>query len=211
MVAKIRYQSGDKQVALDDLDTLAKQIDRSKRELGSAYQRLAAEANMLLGEHAIKDFRDIRIDESTSKASAKVEKKSSLFSELASRFEKVSSLNQPELSPKARFLVAQSASEFADEINSIPTRTGEPTSLRSQTRFNQNVNRLRDLAQKYHGNNLLAKQRNPNIYNRNEWISRSALALTGNLGSDARNGNVSSNVDQLSSASSIESPVQWSH
>ena len=211
LVAKIRYQSGDKQVALDDLDTLAKQIDRSKRELGSAYQRLAAEANMLLGEHAIKDFRDIRIDESTSKASAKVEKKSSLFSELASRFEKVSSLNQPELSPKARFLVAQSASEFADEINSIPTRTGEPTSLRSQTRFNQNVNRLRDLAQKYHGNNLLAKQRNPNIYNRNEWISRSALALTGNLGSDARNGNVSSNVDQLSTASSIESPVQWSH
>jgi tetratricopeptide (TPR) repeat protein len=211
LVAQIRYQSGDKQVALDDLDTLAKQIERSKSELGQAYQRLAADTNMLLGEHALKDFKDIQIDGSTPKASAKVEKKSSLFSELASRFEKVSSLEHPELSPKARFLVAKSASDFADEINSIPTRTGEPTSLRSQTRFNQNVSRLRDLAQKYHGNNLLAKQRNPNTYNRNEWISRSALALTGNLGSDAKNGNLTSNVDQLSTASSTESPVQWSH
>ncbi len=211
LVAQVRYQSGDKQVAIDDLDTLAKQIERSKLELGRAYQRLAAETNMLLGEHAIKDFRDIRIDESTPKASAKVEKKSSLFSELASRFDKVSSLEHAELSPKARFLVAQSASDFADEINSIPTRTGEPTSLRTQTRFNQNVTRLRDLAQKYHGNNLLAKQRNPNIYNRNEWISRSALALTGNLGSDTKNSNLSSNVDQLSTASSTESSVQWSH
>lgn len=211
LVAQIRYKSGDKQVALDDLDTLAKQIDRSKSDLGSAYQRLAAQTNMLLGEHALKEFRDIRIDVSTTKASAKVEKKSSLFSELASRFEKVSGLNQPEFSPKARFLVAQSASEFADEINSIPIRTGEPTSLRSQTRFNQNVSRLRDLAQKFHGNNLLAKQRNPNIYSRNEWISRSALALTGNLGRDPKNRNLSSNVDQLSTASSTESPLQWSH
>ncbi len=211
LVAQIRYQSGDKQVAVDDLDTLAKQIERSRAELGPAYKRLAAEANMLLGEHALKAFKDIRIDGSTTNVATKVEKKSVLFSELASRFDKVASLEQADVSPKARFLVAQAAADFSDEITSIPTRTGEPTSLRNQTRFNQNVTRLRDLAQKYHGNNLLAKQRSPAIYSRNEWISRSALALTGNPSGGSKNADLSSKVDQLSTASSTESPVQWSH
>jgi tetratricopeptide (TPR) repeat protein len=211
LIAQIRYQSGQTQVAVDDLDTLAKQIERSKLELGQNYKRLAAETNMLLGEHALKSFRNIRINGSASDAAGKVDKKSALFSELASRFDKVAALDQSEISPKARFFVAQTASEFADEINSLPTKTGEPASLRNQTRFNQNVSRLRDLAQKYHGNNLLAKQRHPKIYSRNEWISRSALALTGNLTNGSRNSDLSSNVDQLSTASSTESPVQWSH
>lgn len=211
LIAQIRYKSGDRQIALDDLDTLAKQIERSKHELGHAYKRLAVEANMLLGENALKAFKGIRLDGSTSNAAAKIDQKSALFSELASRFDKVASLDDAEMSPKARFLVAQSASDFADEINSLPTRNGEPTGLRNQTRFNQNVSRLCDLAQKYHGNNLLAKQRTPKIYSRSEWISRSALALTNNLSNKSKTGDLSSNVDQLSTASSTESPVQWSH
>ena len=210
-LAKIRYQSGEKQIALDDLDTLAKQIDRAKFDLGDSYRRLAAETNMLLGESALRAFQELRIDSSTTNPGAKVEKKSHLFTEIAARFDKVASLDRPDLSPKARFLAAQAAAEFADQISGIPYRNGEPTTLRSQTRFNQNINRLREMAQKYHGNNILAKQRSPQAYARNEWISRSAIALSGGNATGFGQNDLSSKTDQLSTATSSDMPQQWSH
>jgi hypothetical protein len=71
------------------------------------------------------------------------------------------------------------------------------------------VNRLRDLAQKYHGSNILAKQRSPKSFIRNEWIGKSAIALS-NMSSSERSTR-SVNIDQLSTASSSDMPQQWSH
>lgn len=39
-LANIRYQSGDKQTAVDDLDSIDKQIERSKFDLGDSYRRI---------------------------------------------------------------------------------------------------------------------------------------------------------------------------
>jgi hypothetical protein len=142
-------------------------------------------------------------------AATQVDRKSRIFTDLTDRFDKVAGLEVADFSPKARFLVAQSATIFADEISSIPGRNGEPATLRNQTRFNQNVNHLRDLAQKYHGNNILAKQRAPQSFIRNEWIGKSAIALS-NMSSSER-ATRSVNIDQLSTASSSDMPQQWSH
>ncbi|MEI6833155.1 MAG: hypothetical protein WCL28_04115 [bacterium] len=208
-IGKIRYESGDIQVAIDDLDTLSKQIDRAKPELGESYRRLASETNMILGEHALKLFQNTKLNGLKTNAAAQVDRKSRIFTDLTDRFDKVAGLEVAEFSPKARFLVAQSATIFADEISSIPGRNGEPATLRNQTRFNQNVNHLRDLAQKYHGNNILAKQRAPQSFIRNEWIGKSAIALS-NMSSSER-ATRSVNIDQLSTASSSDMPQQWSH
>ena len=240
-LANIRYQSGDKQTAIDDLDSIDKQIERAKFDLGDAYKRLSADANMRLGEHALGVFNERRLDESKKQLSAQIETKSQLFSELVTRLDKVASLDQANISPKARFMLGQAAADFADEITSIPARTGEPTTLKSQTRFNQNISRLKDISKRYHGNNLLSKQRSPQSYAKNEWISRSSQALTngngtgrandtgseynsGDLGtatasaseSDLRirthsKSNQIQTADQLSTASSTEMPQQWSH
>lgn len=208
-IGRIRYQSGDVQVAVDDLDTLSKQIDRAKPELGNSYRRLASETNMILGEHALKLFQNTKLNDLKNNAAAQVDRKSRIFTDLTERFDKVARLEVADFSPKARFLVAQSATIFADEISSIPSRNGEPATLRNQTRFNQNVNHLRDLAQKYHGSNILAKQRSPQSFIRNEWIGKSAIALS-NMSSSERSTR-SVNIDQLSTASSSDMPQQWSH
>jgi tetratricopeptide (TPR) repeat protein len=208
-LGRIRYQSGDVQVAIDDLDTLSKQIDRAKPELGNSYRRLASETNMILGEHALKLFQNTKLNGLKSNAAAQVDRKSRIFTDLTERLDKVARLEVADFSPKARFLVAQSATIFADEISSIPSRNGEPATLRNQTRFNQNVNHLRDLAQKYHGSNILAKQRSPQSFIRNEWIGKSAIALS-NMSSSERSTR-SVNIDQLSTASSSDLPQQWSH
>ena len=208
-IGKIRYESGEIQVAIDDLDTLSKQIDRAKPELGDSYRRLASETNMILGQHALKLFQNTKLNGLKTNAAAQVDRKSRVFTDLTDRFDKVAGLEVADFSPKARFLVAQSATIFADEISSIPGRNGEPATLRNQTRFNQNVNRLRDLAQKYHGSNILAKQRSPKSFIRNEWIGKSAIALS-NMSSSERSTR-SVNIDQLSTASSSDMPQQWSH
>lgn len=209
-IGKVRYESGDIQVAIDDLDTLSKQIDRARTSLGDGYRGLASETNMILGEHALKLFQNSKIEGGNATAASKVDRKSRLFTDLSSRFDKVANLESPEFSAKARFLVAQAATKFADELSAIPSRNGEPATLRNQTRFNQNINHLRDLAQKYHGSNILAKQRAPQSFMKNEWISKSALALSSSASSSEKIGR-SANLDQLSTASSNDMPQQWSH
>lgn len=209
-LAKLRYESGEIQTALDDLDTLAKQIERAKLQLGENYKNLAAEANMILGEHALSQFNKTSLKESSGPIPTKIEKKSKFFKEMRSRLDTVAALDLPNMSPKARYLAAQAAANFADEISSIPHRAGEPTSLRNQTRFNQDISRLRDLALKYHGSNILAKQRSPEALKGSPWIGRSALALSTAAGQAERTGAMPV-ADQLSTASSNDMPQQWSH
>lgn len=211
LIARLRYSAGEKQIAMDDLDTLSKQIERNRRQLGDAYKSLAADVNMELGLQLLTQFNGININAQKNASVARVEKKSALFSELTRRFDKVSSLDLPAASPKARFLVGQAAASLADEITSIPSRSGEPVALRNQTRFNQNIVRLRDISQRYHGNNILAKQREPHQYSRNEWISRSALAVSGAAQGSQSNSVLNTKSDQLSTASSNDIPLQWSH
>jgi hypothetical protein len=222
-LANVRYQSGDKQTAIDDLDSINKQIERAKFDLGDAYKRLSTTANMRLGEHALSLFNEHRIDHTKGQIPTQVDKKSQIFAQLVTRLDKVASMDQTEFSPKARFLLGEAAADFADEITGIPAHAGEPMTLKSQTRFNQNISRLRDMAKRYHGNNILSKQRSPQAYARNEWVSRSALALSGStadgynseingLPSTARtNAGPVQTADQLSTASGTEMPQQWSH
>jgi hypothetical protein len=196
---------------VDDLDSIDKQLERTKYSLGDAYKRMSAEVGLILGEHAITAFRDSRVGDTKADLGGQVEQKSRLFSDIVARLDKVASLDQPDFSPKARFKIAQMANEFADELTAIPARAGEPITLKSQTRFSQNIGRLRDLAQRYHGNNILAKKRSPQIYSKNEWINRSSMALSNSVGDRAKNPGMTSPTDQLSTSSSIELPQQWSH
>jgi tetratricopeptide (TPR) repeat protein len=207
-LARVRYQSGDKRTALDDMDSIEKQIERSKFDLGDGYKRLSASVNMFLGEQSATRLRELRIDDGRADVSDQVDKKGQIFAETVTRLDKVAGMDQPDLSPKARFILAKASQEFADEINSIPARAGEPTTLKSQSRFNQNITRLREMSNRYHGNNILAKQRAPQQYAKNEWVSRSALALSDTPNADR---DPTRPVDQLSTASSTEMPQQWSH
>jgi hypothetical protein len=210
-IAKVRYESGDKQTAVDDLDSIDKQLDRSKFVLGESFKKLSADVGTILGEHAMLNFRDERISDAKGDVSEQVDKKSKLFADIVTRLDKVASMDQPDFSAKARFNIAKTAGDFADELNSIPARAGEPITLKSQTRFSQNISRLREMAQRYFGNNILAKQRSPQAYAKNEWVNRSILALSRSSSSNETVKTQSLSADQLSTASSIEMPQQWSH
>jgi hypothetical protein len=203
LVAKVQYASGDRQNAVDDLDSIVKQIERTRFKLGDHYPSLSAEAQMALGEDLKLKFDGMRLSESNDFTAA-VAAKSKIFENMTLRFDAVAALDQKELSPKARYLLATSANDFADEIAGLPARTGEALSLRSDNRFQQNVTRLKDVAKKYHSNNVLAKQRSPQAYAQNEWIRKSALILSS---TDAAA--IKDVRDQTTSAIHMEVPQQW--
>ncbi len=204
LLAKVRYAQGDKQTAIDDMDSIAKQVERNKFKLGDQYAGLAARSNEFIGDHLRDRFTEFRLADKKDLNKA-VEEKSALFTDMASRYDKVASLDQLESSPKARYLLAASANEFADELSGLPLRSGEPLTLKTQTRFNQNVSRMRDMAKRYHSNNLLAKQRSPQYYAKSEWVKRSAIALS--AGGDTA---VRDAKEQTTSATHVEVPQQWS-
>lgn len=204
LLAKVRYAQGDKQTAVDDMDSIAKQVERNKFKLGDRYAGLAARSNEFLGDDLRDKFSEFRLAEKKDLNKA-VEEKSAMFTEMAVRYDRVASLDQAEASPRARFLLASSANEFADELSGLPTRTGEPLTLKSQTRFNQNISRMRDMAKRYHSNNILAKQRSPQFYSKSEWVKKSAIVLS--AGGDPA---IRDSKEQTTSATHVEVPQQWS-
>ena len=58
------------------------------------------------------------------------------------------------------------------------------------------------MAKKYHGNNILSKQRAPQSYAKNEWISRSAQALS----SGEIDGRSANSGDEIADARSDSNP-----
>jgi hypothetical protein len=207
LLARIRYLLGDQQSALDDMDTIDKQLDKNRFTFGDRYPRLSASANIFLADHLKQKFMDMRLSDKSNLQQA-VDQKSDIFASLSQRLDKVASLDQRDISPKARYQLALAAQDFADEIAALPARTGETLTLRSQTRFNQNMTRLRDLAKRYHSNNILAKQRAPQFYGNNEWIKKSAQALS-NQGDASGLARDKQPRDQTTQATHMEVPQQW--
>lgn len=180
LVARMTYRAGSEQEALDDLAVLQKTIDRDRAQLpAEQYAALAGETSFLLGEEARRKFDDFRLAERSGNIQDNVDTKTRYFEDLVQAYDKAAAVGDPRWAAEARYQLATAAEAFADEIASIPARSGESLNLRSQSRYNTTVERLKGLAKKYYGSNVLAARKNPARYKDNEWVKRSQLRLTG--------------------------------
>jgi hypothetical protein len=206
---KLVYLTGDQISAIDDLDTLEKQLERAKTTVGDQYKLLSSDINMFIAEDTIQKFKDKKF-QNNSDAAAIVSDKSKLFDQIVSRLDRVASLDHPKTSPKARYLIASNARDFADEIAGLPLRSNESLTLKSHNRFGQNVQRLRDLSKRYLTNNILARQRSPQTYSQNDWIRMSASILA-QQGDKSFDGTDISSRKMTTQSTFIDAPLQWSH
>jgi hypothetical protein len=62
------------------------------------------------------------------------------------------------------------------------------------------------MAQKYHGANVLAARKNPSLYKGNEWVSKSAMRLSGVVASDQ----MTRHKEALPTAVQSNIPSDWS-
>ena len=205
LIARINYMRGDKQSALDDLDSITKQVERARFKLGDRYPRLLATGLEFIADDTMERFRELRLaDKQDTNAAAA--QKAEIFQRIVTQNDKIAQLDLGEQSARARFQLATAATEFSDELSGLPLRSGEPMTMKSQTRFNQNITRMRELAKQYHSNNILAKQRDPQKYARSEWVRKSGLALS--LTGEESTREVK---DQVRAATYSEVPQQWSY
>jgi hypothetical protein len=180
LVARTTYEAGSEQEALDEITIVAKQADRSRGQLSAEeYAAISSEANFLLGEESRRRFEDFRILERSGAVSANIAQKSRYFEDLVSAYDKAAAAGDPGYSPQARYRLAEAAETFADEIAAVPNQAENGLTVKAQSRYQATIQRLQELAKRYHGANVLAARKAPRVYRDNEWIKRSTLRLSG--------------------------------
>ena len=203
LLAKANFDAGREQQAVDDLEILAKRLDEERTQ---ASRPVAAEVNFLLGEEARRKFDDFNIFERSGTLADKVATKMQLFEELVLRYDKSASTGFAAFAARARYRLAEAAELLADEIASIQSRSDVSVTLKSQTRYNDSIAKLKELAKKYHSNNLIAQRKDPAAYKDNEWVKRSAIKMSAFGDKSAP----SSLTEQLPAAVGADLPQQWS-
>jgi len=206
LLAKSNFSAGREQQAIDDLEILAKRLEQQRGELGNAARPLLAEVNFLLGEEARRKFEDFGIFERSGSVNEKVAEKMKLFEELVTRYDKSANAGVPSISPRARYQLGEAAELLADEVASIPTRSGQGVTLKAQSRYNDTIQRLREMARRYFSANLLAQRRDPSAYRGNEWVKRSAIKLSAR----GEKNDATDLTDQLPAAVNAALPQKWS-
>jgi hypothetical protein len=176
------YKSGSEQEGLDDLQILAKKLDKERAKLSAAdYAAIAGETHVLLGDEARRRFDDFRLAERGGTLNSNIALKSRYFEELSSQYDRAAAAGDPRWASEARYQLATSAEAFADEIAAVPAQTGEAVTLKSQNRYNATIQRLQALARKYHSTNVLVARRDPARYQDSEWVKKSSLRISGEM------------------------------
>lgn len=204
-IARVGIRSRRDETSFRALQAIAKKIDLRRSDLGEdAFHSLAAESHYLLGVEAQAKFDDFDIFERKGTVVQNVSEKSKLFERLASEFSKSAAANSNRFSSEARYRLAESAEKFADEVSSIPARSGEALAQKAAIRLSDNVTRLRNMAKATHTGNVMSRNRLGGATSRDEWVQKSSRKL--NL---SENGDAQQN-DAAPSTVQMELPFEWS-
>jgi hypothetical protein len=207
MVAETMYDGGNESKAINSMKALSQKAERQKEKMSpDVYAEVAGKTNFLLGEEARTQFEDFKISERGGSLIDRVAQKSKYFDVMAKRYDLAAASNHPEWGSRARYELAVAAESFADEMASLQVKPQGTQSDRSQKKYQDTAERLKKLAKRYYSTNLLARNRNPDLFKGNEWIDKSAVKLTGYGESDNR-----PKLEQsLPSAVHLDMPYQWS-
>jgi hypothetical protein len=206
LLANVKFKMGEENDALDSYKKIATEADRYRESIGaSSWSAIAGESYFRLGEEARAKFDDFSLSDRAGSDEANISQKSKYFAELSSSYQKASENTRAEWAAPARFRLAQSAEAFADELASLSAKSKGMT-LKTQTRYEDQVKRLKELARVYHSKNISAKATNPAKYIENEWVTKSAIQLGGLDPSGAK----IRHAEKLPEAVHLDLPYQWS-
>jgi len=207
MVARMMYLVGNEQEALDDLVLISKRIRQKREKLSKEqYGALTGEAYFLLGLEAKRKFDDFLISERSGGLTNNVKRKTKYFDDVAEYMDKSAAGGHTDWAPRARYYLASSAEDLADEIASAATKNSEQLGTSSTRRYSESVDRLQQLAKKYYSTNILVTRKEPGKYRDNIWIKRSRYRL----GVETPAGKNQEFREELPTAFGIDMPSQWS-
>jgi tetratricopeptide (TPR) repeat protein len=206
IVGRIRYAQGEEDEAVREYGKVATEADRYRSQLGEdAWSQIAGEAYFRRGEDARLAFEDFSLLEREGDLERNIEEKAKYFDSLAKAYQRSAENARPQWSAPSRYQLANAALTFATEIAAVEGKA-KNVSVRARDRLESQVRRFRELAKKYHTQNVEAKTRNPAGYLNDEWVKKSSIALGGY---DPASGKVK-HAEVLPEATHLDLPYQWS-
>jgi hypothetical protein len=207
MVARMMYVVGHEQEALDDLRIISKRIRQKREKLSKKeYGAAIGETHFLLGLEAKNKFDDFHLTDRGGNIRKNIAHKSRYFDSLATEMDKSAAGAHPDWAPRARYILAISAENLADEIASATIKNGNGADRTTVKAYRVSIERLQKIAKKYHSTNVLISRKNPGQYRNNKWTNRSSMRL----GGTDKSGHKNNFRDELPTALGTDMPSQWS-
>ena len=205
--AKSKKLNGEDATSAKELRKIAATLKSNKLLKSPDYEDVSGETHFLLGEDIRERFSDFQLSERSGSLTKNVAFKLKLFEKMVSYYELAVDSAQPEWSTHSRYIMGQASGEFADEISKAIVDKGESLSSNVINRLNSTVERLKNLRNSYHSQNILAKTKNPAQYKNNVWIEKSSGNL--NLGENTSRNSDSENNLPIAIYSDMSNV--WSH
>lgn len=207
LMARLTYQTGSEQEALDELEILPQQIEKAKGQMSAEdYANLHGEVNVLLGNEQKRKFDDFAILDRGGNIDGNIKQKSKYFEELVLYFDRAAAKGSPAWAAEARYKIATAADALASEISSVAVRSNLNLTFKTKSRYQVTIERLQELSRRYLSANILASRRNPTAFKDVEWVKRSSTRLSSDL-SEAPEKRYQ---EQLPSARSTNQINEWS-
>lgn len=205
LMARLTYQTGSEQEALDELEILAKQVDKSRSQVSSDdFANLSGEVYVLLGNEQKRKFEDFSISGRGGDLDANVALKSKYFEELVTYYDLAAAKGSTKWAAEARYKIASSADSLATEISSLAAKNN--ITFKTKSRYQITIERLQGLSRRYLSANVLAAKKNPATLKDSEWVRKSA----GRLSSDLSDTPEKRYQEQLPTALFTHQTTEWS-
>jgi tetratricopeptide (TPR) repeat protein len=207
LMARLTYQAGSEQEALDEMEILSKQIEKSKSQISvEEYAELTGDVHIFLGNEEKHKFDDFSIMDRGPELDANIAQKSKYFEEMVLQFDQVAAKGTAARAAEARYKIAAAANALADEISSVGAKTNQNITFKKKSRYQSTTERLQGLSRRYFSANILAARKNPGAFRDNEWIKKSIS----NTSSDLSETPEKRYQEQLPASVSSNQITEWS-
>ncbi len=171
------FKSGKEKEAISQWQGLSENILRDKNRVADEFPALYAEVNFNLAEEDERQFDDFDIFERSGNMDQNLNQKAQNFKKMNDRYQKVILTGEPNWSTHARYNLGEASTRFADSIASISVKSKQTYTLKAKRRFEEQVEKLRELSKQIHGANAFLKKKMDYAYRNNEWVEKSARKL----------------------------------
>jgi tetratricopeptide (TPR) repeat protein len=185
----------------------------AKRQRGRMSQQAWSEAvgksYFYVAEVAKQKFDRTELTAYVSNFSQVVSTKLDHFERLSEYYLNATESGSPEWTTASQFKLAETAENLANELSWAKSKSERSMATKERIRYEQQVQRLKELANRFHSSNLAARLQNPHLHRENEWIKMSAQRIKS--GKASKDWQDFSESDLGSSSSiSMDLPYQWS-
>ena len=186
LVARSLYATEQIDKAMAMWKKLATRSRKFRERMDEAsFGEISGESHFRLAEEDRARFEDFGILEREGGVLNNVNQKFAFFNDMSRNYEKAIAAKHKDWTPRARFMVAEGADRLADELAGIPGKVDTPLPDKTRERLESMVVRLRKIARKHHGRNLIARSKDPAKYKGNTWIRKSSIKMNNVQNPDA--------------------------